>query len=199
MALMTMTLKDYFEHAKKDPDFSEFDVPSFIRIQAPVSLRAPVKRTQDVSMVNSISVYKSTFMFKDNFKDQVRHINKYYKQNFSILSSIGLKWVIHVGLMLPFTIASSLISWISNKYTVACSNVNASKVPFSFAGKETQQLIVYTVSNGNNCCSFVFPRTGNAMSLTLFTDIALVKDPKILKDLFNKHYEKEILAGFKGK
>ena len=132
ICVLSNTLYEYFDNRKHDWDN---DIPRYINIGMPISLRPPAKTLKDVRMVNDFVSYPVTLPIRKELKDVLPQMQKYFKE---IRTSLGPFGALYAFLMLvnhPFTMPKYLLDFVSNKYHMLFTNLNASKTPYVWDGK----------------------------------------------------------------
>jgi hypothetical protein len=86
------------------------------------------------------------------------------------LDAIGAYTLVQLNLMMPFKIAAMLTDHVTQQYSLAFSNLNATKVPYTFDGKKQLGCFYYLGGMGNIHTGITVNTCGPFMSISIMTD-----------------------------
>ena len=89
-SLIGVSLHDYFQKMKEDPDFKEFPIPNEVQLISPVSLREPVSNIEDIKVTNELSQLRTKLVITPDFEQTVKETKEYYKISKQLSSIYGV-------------------------------------------------------------------------------------------------------------
>ena len=101
----------------------------------PYSLRQPADKFSDLRLNNDFVAIPVTIGIYEHFHESLVECKKQFYALRSSLMPFGFLKTFYVSLSLPFTLPKFAVDFLSDKYTLIYSNLNATKVRYNFNGK----------------------------------------------------------------
>lgn len=105
----------------------------------------------------------------------------FFKQKFkklrSSLDPFGYLNFFRIAVNLPFTLPKVGVDFISDKYSIIFSNLNATKIPLVFDGKKQTGGFYFVPCVGKLSCGVSLATMGNMMAMACFSDECAIRDP----------------------
>ena len=117
-------------------DGKEYAIPNHVSVGMPFSLRQPFKRLDEAKMINDFAALPVDIVVRKELSESLPVLKKQFKKMRTSLDVFGVLEVFRVSVNFPFTIPRLAIDYLSDKYTLIYSNLNASKIPYVFDGKK---------------------------------------------------------------
>ena len=174
MALLSNTLFEYFDNHKSEDGGR---IPSTINIGMPFSLRQPSKNLQDVKLVNDFITIPVTIPIKKELDEVLPKIKKQFSALKVSMDPFGFLYSFTLLVMLPFTLSKYAVNFISDKYHLLFTNLNASKVPYLWANKKQLGQFYYCTGIGHLNLGIAVCTTGPFMSMSCYADEKQIKNP----------------------
>ena len=140
-ALMSQSFHDYFKKYSK-VNGKTYPIPDSILFCMPFSLREPVDDLKDIKMTNDISGTVLELPIRSDIKTAMKDFKVSIKNCIASLEPFTLRKHLMIAAMLPYTLANNLVYFMSSKVTMLFTNLNASKVPYKWAGKEAKSIFI---------------------------------------------------------
>ena len=93
------------------------------------------------------------------------------------LDVYGTYEVFSMSVNLPFTLPRTGLDYISDKYTLIYSNLNASKIPYVINGHKQLGQFYFVPAGALICSGISLCTTGPFMSMACFADESFIKEP----------------------
>ena len=132
-ALLSNTLYQYFEN-HKDEKFG--GIPKYINMGMPYSLRQPPKSREDVKLVNDFIAVPIELQIRKDINESLPIMKKLFFGLRTSLKPFGTLAAFKLEVNLPYTLPKYINNFISDKFHLLFSNLNASKIPYNFDGKK---------------------------------------------------------------
>ena len=149
-------------------------------------MRQPMKKLTDVRMINDFACLPTNMEICKNFEDALIIFKKQFKYMRNSLDVFGVYGTLSLSTNLPFIIPKFGIDWISDKYTMIFSNLNACKIPWVMNGSEQLGVFYLVPSLGKICCGVSMITVGSHTGLGCFSDDSFIKYPQEIIDIFQR-------------
>ena len=103
----------------------------------PYSIRQPVKELKDIRMENEVAVLPFKMVVRKDISEALAKLKPQFKYLKNSLDPFGYLNVFRLSVNLPFTLPRIGVDYISDKYTLVWSNINASKKCFIYNGRKS--------------------------------------------------------------
>ena len=175
-ALLSNTIYEYMS-TQQVIDGKEFRIPECINIGMPFSLRQPCKSIKDFKINNDLVAIPTEIKIFSELKKALVHFNKQFKQMRNSLDPFGVYAAFSLTVNFPYTLSRVGLDFITTKYTMAYTNLNASKVPYVWDGKKQKGAYYFAGTPGDLCCCVSLLTTGPFMSFGCFSDRDSIRYP----------------------
>ena len=114
----------------------------------------PVKNMKDVKMTNEVNAVCLNLPIRKDIKDIIPLFKKNIKTAMSHLEPFSQLALFNIINSLPYDLYRWALDQVTDKTTLLYSNVNASKVPYVWDGKECTRL--FYIANSVGTCNNIF-------------------------------------------
>jgi len=128
-ALLSNTFYEYFEK-HQDEDGIKYKIPNEIDTLMPYSFRQPVKKLEEIRLKNDFAAAGIKLTIKKELEESLPITKKIYGSFKNSLKPFGTLGLVQISVNLPFTIPKVNLDWLTDKYSIIFSNLNASKKPY---------------------------------------------------------------------
>jgi len=97
-------------------------------------------------------------------------MQKQFSKMKNSLDPFGALCAFEVMVNQPYTLPKHLLDWVTGKYHFIVSNINASKITYTFCGKKQLGQFYYCTGIGSVNNGISIATTGNIMSMALYAD-----------------------------
>ena len=129
-------------------------------------------------MVNDFAALPVDIVIRNTMDEALPLLKKQFLEMRTSLDVFGVLEVFNISVNLPFTLPRFSIDYLSDKYTIIYSNLNASKIPYVFDGKKQLGQFYFVPAVAKICCGISLCTTGPFMSMACFADENSIKDPQ---------------------
>jgi len=175
-SLISNTLYEYMEN-HPEIDGTNFEIPDFVSLGMPFSLRQPEARIEDFKIVNDFAAVPLNIKIRKTLNESLSILKKQFQQMRTSLDVFGVLQVFNFSVHLPFTLPRFGMDFISDKYTIIYSNLNASKVPYVFDGRRMFDQFYFVPACAKICCGISVCTVGPHMSMACFADENSIRNP----------------------
>jgi hypothetical protein len=143
-------------------------------------------------MCNEFVAIPMTIPIKSQFSEVLTGVKQIFSSMRNSPDPFGVFEFFSILVNLPFILPSFGVHFMANKYTIAYSNLNATKKEFVWDGKKQVGQYYFPPAIGTLSCCISLSTTGKLMSLAVFSDATRIKHPKDLLAIFKRKNEELI-------
>lgn len=92
------------------------------------------------------------------------------KESVSKLEPFTMRLALIIATFLPYTLAQKAIYFMSRKVTFIFTNLNASKVPYNWAGREAKSIFIMAQMSGECNLILLLITMGDKMAMSVIGD-----------------------------
>lgn len=189
ISLISNTLYEYFDNRKQDWNGV---IPKTVNVGMPFSLRAPAAKLEDVRIVNEFVSYPVTLPIVSEIEDVLPEMQKFFKNLRTSLDPFGALNAFCLLVNHPFTLPKYLLDSTTDKYHIFFTNLNASKIPYTFGGKKQLGQFYYCTGVGKICNGISIATTGKIMSFACYADLSQIEYPQEIVDIFLRKHKAQL-------
>jgi NRPS condensation-like uncharacterized protein len=185
-ALLSISLHEYFKNEEiraEQAGEKVYKMPKELKMSVPFSLRQPFKSLKDVKMVNDFGGLNVKMVPIEHFDQALDYYAKVFHALKTSLMPFGVVFTTRLAVMLPFNLPKLLVDDLTDKYTMVFSNLVASKNLYIWNGKKNLSHFFIPPGVGKLYTGIGLCSIGPNLSLTVFSDKAMLSNPKALCDI----------------
>jgi len=138
-SILSVTLFQYFVKHQDDPNPKQkngWKIPKSVNLGMPFSLRQPAKTLADMKLNNDFAAIPVNIGVHEHFSDAIEGIKKSFKKLRTSMMPYGVLNMFYITISFPFILPKFAVDFLSDKYTLIFSNLNASRIKYSFNGQK---------------------------------------------------------------
>ena len=132
-ALLSNTLYEYCDNHKEEKFGG---IPKTINMGMPYSLREPPKSIKDVRLVNDFITVPIELQIRKELDESLPIMRDLFAAYRTSLKPFGFLSAFKILVNLPYTLPKFGLDFLTEKYTILFTNLNASKILYNFDGKK---------------------------------------------------------------
>jgi len=143
----------------------------------PFSLRQPREKLSDMRLNNDFVAIPVTIGVHEHFYDSMKEVKKQFIKLRTSLMPFGYLKTFYISISLPFILPKFAIDFLSDKYTLVFSNLNACKVRLNFDGKKQLGCYYFVPTIGKLSFGVSIVTCGDLTSMAVYGDKIAIEDP----------------------
>ena len=185
--LLGVTLHEYMqEFPRKDPKGELYEIPDSVKIQIPFSFRKPQTKLQNFRLENDFAGLATELKVSDNFDETLKYQKKEFDYLKSSIYSYSSLYAGKVTLNLPYTLPCLAVRLFGINFSFTFSNVNASKVTYSWDGKQLVDQFFFAPGSWDGHTIISVSTVGKLMTISVSSEETQLQYPAEFLKIFSK-------------